>query len=294
MKKIIAFFLVLLMLFFVVACTENVNLPTTTTTTTDALTTSTSAVISNQDYSYLNDFIGYWYRNPPTDEQYHMTLDEIFAEGVLIDQEMILPAELHIKTVSDNIVTIDYTIYSQRDNDVIIELDGRSGKFEKTSTNSTSYKMNGELTFNLDNTISVKLMVEKAGNCGMYDFSFSYKSTEAIVHDFQVSSTPNYNLTDYVGVWYNNKLNTSTVGNSYVIIKQVNDNVIVFDYDIWMESNESDLVVEINNNIGIFYNEDTFGMIWFDEKEVKIIADKIYQGSWPARRELKYHYALQP
>jgi len=293
MKKLLCGILaVALVLTFLSACGETENATTTTTTQVSTITSS-STVISNQDYSYLNDFIGYWYRNPPTDDQYHMTLDELFAEGVLIDQEMILPAELHIKTVSDNFITIDYTIYSQRDNDVIIELDGRSGKFEKTSTDSTGYKMNGELTFNSDNTIYVKIMVEKAGNSGMYEFSFSYKSAEAIVHNFQVSSTPNYNLTDYVGVWYNNKLNTSTVGNSYVIIKQVNDNVIVFDYDIWMESNESDLVVEINNNIGIFYNEVTFGMIWFDENEVKIIADKIYQGSWPARREFKYHYALQ-
>lgn len=289
MKKVIAIFLVLLMLFFVVACTENVDL--STTTSTDTSTTSTSAVTPTQDYSYLNDFVGYWYRNPPTDEQYHMTLEELFS-GNLVDQEMILPAELHIKTVSDNFVTIDYTIYSQRDNDVTIALDGRSGKFEKTSTDSTDYKMNGELTFNTDNTVGVKLMVEKAGDSGMLEFTFSHKSTEAIVHDFQVSSTPNYNLMDYVGVWYNNPLDTPAEVNSYVTIKQVNDNVIVFDYDIWMESNESDLVVEINNNIGIFYNDDTFGMIWLDDNEVKIIADKVYQGSWPACREFKYHYAL--
>ena len=289
MKKILCVILVfVLALLALTACGETENPTTTTTTQSDSTTTTTKpttteTTTANSGVQALE--VGYWYFCNPDD----LPDDQrVFING----------SELYIKSIEGNVVTFDLVERKLWDlKDVQVTFDGTEGKGIVDGEEITMFVENrdayGVGTYRIEIAY-----VEKHSNGETTPISsfFAYKSDTPITEELRVEPSQNYDLNSYKGMWFesedemNNWKDSRVYG--YLDIKSVDGNKVTFNYSFMMLCGESDIVVEINNNVGFFISHWTVGVIEFEEDCIKLTVSDVHYGPQPIKgpNETEYIY----
>ncbi|MGM9881779.1 MAG: hypothetical protein ACI31S_02925 [Bacilli bacterium] len=183
-------------------------------------------VDEKQNNSLEKSYLGYWYES----EQHSK------------DQNA---NSLNIKNVNGNKILMDLYITRTADfNGFEVTMNGTSGTFEASTDNGTSSdgqvaKINGNIVIYNN---SIKLTITKSNV--MYlnsetEYTFSYH-------------IENSNIDNYKGTWYESEQHSKDQNSNRIIIKEIDNNKITFDFYITKAANFSDVIVYISNNYGTF------------------------------------------
>lgn len=241
--------------------------PTNPSTTTQQTTTTTEPANIVEEVD-LNNYVGYWYNCWIVDRD---NRDEQFFVDV---------NQLHIKSVENNVITLDYTLTTMIDEkDVVVEVKDNICEFQ-----ADGCKVN--IAFAEDDYGDAFIGVSADdGDVSVGSTLSLHSSTKPVEAEFKVTPADNYDFENYLGYWYMEK--PEIPDGAYLIsdfeeihIKKVEGNVVTFDYILVEQGpvSDNDIVVEINNNVGLFKGKKTFGILKFTEDSLVIDARTLYGG----------------
>ena len=280
MKKLLCGIFAIILIFSIfVACdeAENPTNPTTTTTQNSTTTTTTTTQPTTAENlvkkAELKNYIGYWYLEDVTQKTDELTISYI---------------ELYVKNVEDDLVTLDYSFGTWCGEDIKVLLtEGKNSCHGNADMVMPFKDYLGEgdaigvmkLKFIKDNDTGNYMINVIFDEAAKGTLNFVYKSPVQIAVP-QLSFGENYDFTDYIGDWYDDpgEPDDDWPIQNELHIKQVNGNMVTFDYEVAMTCGEDDITVEVINNIGRFRTDESYGVIIFKEDSIELRTMYMYYG----------------
>ena len=276
MKKILSAILCVIFIFCIfAACGETEN--STTTTTTTQLTTTTKPTTTTTAESDVSQILetGYWYFCNPDDLRDDL---RVFVNS----------SQLHIKSIEGNVVTFDLIERRMCDmKDVKVTFDGNVGKGTVDGQEITMYVGDRSGHGTKPYHIEVEYIGEyRNGATETLSSFFDYRSDTPVTEKLNVTPAQNYNLESYTGMWFATEGEMNSWRDSfwtygYLNIKNVEGNKVTLDYQYVQLCGDADIVVEINNNVGLFVTKWTFGIIEFKKDGIKLTVSDVHYGPEP-------------